>query len=100
MHLAGVGDYSVAEVAALPDPCPLPSQLKKRSLNERERLLYAPMSGESSLRACLPVSCRPAGLLGGLEWAAALSFACCAFPPLATHVAVVMMPCRRGRAAV
>lgn len=26
------------------DPCPLPSQLKKRALNERERLIYAPMA--------------------------------------------------------
>ena len=30
----------------LPDPCPLPDQEKKRrSLNERERFIYAPMSG-------------------------------------------------------
>lgn len=29
----------------LPDPCPLPEQLKKRSLNAKERLIYAPMSG-------------------------------------------------------
>ena len=29
----------------LSDPCPLPSQEKKRSLNQRERLIYAPMSG-------------------------------------------------------
>lgn len=35
----------VAEVAALHDPCPLPDKQKKRGLNERERLLYAPMSG-------------------------------------------------------
>ena len=33
------------EVAALHDPCPLPDKQKKRSLNERERLVYAPMSG-------------------------------------------------------
>lgn len=32
-------------MAALHDPCPLPDKQKKRSLNERERLLYAPMSG-------------------------------------------------------
>eukprot|EP00887_Chlorella_sp_A99_P004810 scaffold4.g4810.t1 len=49
VHLAGVGDYSASDVAALPDPCPLPSQLKKRSLNERERLLYAPMSDVGGL---------------------------------------------------
>ncbi|KAK9820869.1 hypothetical protein WJX81_007795 [Elliptochloris bilobata] len=49
MHLAGVGDYPVAEVSALPDPCPLPGAAKKRSLNERERLLYAPMSDVGGL---------------------------------------------------
>ena len=38
----------VREIAALHDPCPLPDKLKKRSLNERERLLYAPMSGEGA----------------------------------------------------
>ena len=29
----------------LPDPCPLPDKEKKRSLNARERLIYAPLSG-------------------------------------------------------
>ena len=29
----------------MPDPCPFPQQLKKRSLNIKERLVYAPMSG-------------------------------------------------------
>lgn len=27
------------ELDALPDPCPLPDSLKKRGLNEKERLL-------------------------------------------------------------
>ncbi|KAL4425893.1 hypothetical protein ABPG75_009909 [Micractinium tetrahymenae] len=49
VHIAGVGDYPVAEVAALHDPCPLPDKQKKRSLNERERLLYAPMSDVGGL---------------------------------------------------
>lgn len=44
MHLCGVGDVSMAEAAALPDPCPLPDKVKKRSLDGKERLLYAPMS--------------------------------------------------------
>ncbi len=44
VHLAGVGDFDMAEVSSLPDPCPLPGALKRRSLDERERLLYAPMS--------------------------------------------------------
>ena len=44
VHLAGVGDFDMAEVSSLPDPCPLPGAMKRRSLDERERLLYAPMS--------------------------------------------------------
>jgi len=48
-HIAGVGDYRVAEVSAMPDPCPLPSQMKRRALNERERLIYAPMSDVGGL---------------------------------------------------
>ena len=44
VHLAGVGDFALAEVSALPDPCPLPGAIKRRSLDDRERLLYAPMS--------------------------------------------------------
>jgi ribosome biogenesis protein BMS1 len=39
-----VGDHRLASVSALADPCPLPSTLKKRGLNEKEKLLYAPMS--------------------------------------------------------
>ena len=31
------------------DPCPLPSTLKKRGLNERERVLYAPMADVGGL---------------------------------------------------
>ena len=41
----GVGDFQVKEISMLPDPCPLPDKEKKRSLNEKERLLYAPMCG-------------------------------------------------------
>jgi ribosome biogenesis protein BMS1 len=44
VHLAGVGDFSLSDVSVLPDPCPLPGSTKRRSLDERERLLYAPMS--------------------------------------------------------
>ena len=42
---AGVGDFQVADVNFLPDPCALPDAQKKRALNEKERLLYAPMAG-------------------------------------------------------
>ena len=44
MHIAGVGDCEVEEVVALDDPCPPPSAVKKRTLNDRERMIYAPMS--------------------------------------------------------
>lgn len=45
VHIAGLGDMRVHEMSALPDPCPLPTGEKKRNLMEKERLLYAPMSG-------------------------------------------------------
>ncbi|XP_023126979.2 ribosome biogenesis protein BMS1 homolog [Amphiprion ocellaris] len=45
VHIAGVGDFQVSDVNFLPDPCPLPDAQKKRALNEKERLLYAPMAG-------------------------------------------------------
>ena len=41
----GVGDFAVKDISKLPDPCPLPEKEKKRSLNEKEKLLYAPMCG-------------------------------------------------------
>lgn len=42
---SGVGDFTVSDVSFLPDPCALPEQQKKRSLNEKEKLVYAPLSG-------------------------------------------------------
>ncbi|KAG2462109.1 BMS1 protein, partial [Polypterus senegalus] len=45
IHIPGVGDFTVSDLSFLPDPCPLPEEQKKRALNEKERLLYAPMSG-------------------------------------------------------
>ncbi|XP_055613917.1 ribosome biogenesis protein BMS1 homolog [Uranotaenia lowii] len=45
VHIAGLGDMKIEELNSLPDPCPLPSTEKKRNLLEKERLLYAPMSG-------------------------------------------------------
>ena len=41
----GCGDYHLKDISFLPDPCPLPEKEKRRSLNEKERLVYAPMSG-------------------------------------------------------
>lgn len=45
MSVLGVGDFALSDVSFLPDPCPLPDKLKKRSLNEKEKTIYAPLSG-------------------------------------------------------
>uniref|UniRef100_A0A158R696 Bms1-type G domain-containing protein n=1 Tax=Syphacia muris TaxID=451379 RepID=A0A158R696_9BILA len=46
VHVPGLGDLRIKDISALPDPCPLPSKEKiRRSLNEKERLIYAPFSG-------------------------------------------------------
>ncbi|EPB71545.1 AARP2CN domain protein [Ancylostoma ceylanicum] len=45
VHIPGVGDLRVKEVSSIPDPCPLPEQLKRRALNQQERMVYAPFSG-------------------------------------------------------
>ncbi|XP_060097011.1 ribosome biogenesis protein BMS1 homolog [Heteronotia binoei] len=49
IHIPGVGDFTVSDVAFLPDPCALPDRQKKRSLNEKEKLIYAPLSGLGGL---------------------------------------------------
>lgn len=49
VHIAGVGDYNVAGVTGLADPCPLPSAAKKKGLRDKEKLFYAPMSGLGDL---------------------------------------------------
>ncbi|OVA17009.1 Elongation factor [Macleaya cordata] len=49
VHIAGVGDYALAGVTSLADPCPLPSAAKKKGLRDKERLFYAPMSGLGDL---------------------------------------------------
>ncbi|KIY94899.1 putative Ribosome biogeneis protein BMS1 like protein [Monoraphidium neglectum] len=56
MHIAGVGDFSLEELDPLPDPCPLPESAagaaaagRRRTLKERDRLLYAPMSDAGGL---------------------------------------------------
>jgi ribosome biogenesis protein BMS1 len=46
IHIPGVGDFELNDVSFLPDPCPLPNSEKHhRTLDERERLIYAPFSG-------------------------------------------------------
>ncbi|KAM3834706.1 ribosome biogenesis protein BMS1 homolog [Vipera latastei] len=49
VHMAGVGDFTVSDVSFLPDPCALPEHQKKRCLNEKEKLIYAPLSGVGGL---------------------------------------------------
>ncbi|KAK4254819.1 hypothetical protein QN277_007910 [Acacia crassicarpa] len=49
VHIAGVGDHSLAAITLLPDPCPLPSAAKKKGLRDKEKLFYAPMSGLGDL---------------------------------------------------
>ncbi|KAK3021688.1 hypothetical protein RJ639_045780, partial [Escallonia herrerae] len=49
MHIAGVGDYNVAGITGLADPCPLPSAAKRKGLRDKEKLFYAPMSGLGDL---------------------------------------------------
>ncbi|KAL8712526.1 MAG: hypothetical protein Q9220_003374 [cf. Caloplaca sp. 1 TL-2023] len=54
VHVPGVGDLSVSQVEALPDPCPTPfmdqevakatGKSTRRRLDEKQKLLFAPMS--------------------------------------------------------
>jgi ribosome biogenesis protein BMS1 len=46
IHIPGAGDFKIDNVSSLPDPCPLPDSDKKfkRSISEKHRLIYAPMS--------------------------------------------------------
>lgn len=45
VHIPGVGDMRLNAIAALPDPCPFPGREAKRSLNQKERVIYSPFSG-------------------------------------------------------
>ncbi|EGC30096.1 hypothetical protein DICPUDRAFT_158216 [Dictyostelium purpureum] len=42
VHIPGSGDYIMKSITSMPDPCPLPQE-RKKTLNEKERLIYAPM---------------------------------------------------------
>ena len=54
VHVPGVGDLTVSEIEALPDPCPTPyldqaiakatGTSKRRRLGEKQKVLFAPMS--------------------------------------------------------
>ncbi|KAF7636072.1 Bms1-type G domain-containing protein [Meloidogyne graminicola] len=49
VHIPGLGDVIISNISILPDPCPLPEHQKKRTLNEREQIIYAPFSGLGGL---------------------------------------------------
>jgi ribosome biogenesis protein BMS1 len=55
IHIPGAGDFAIESLSALPDPCPLPDADKNgkgrrlRGLNDRQRLIYAPMSDLSGI---------------------------------------------------
>src|SRR5579859_465733 len=56
VHIPGVGDFTVSQTSGLPDPCPSPAavarengttkdgKIKRRSLSDKQKLIYAPMS--------------------------------------------------------
>lgn len=60
VHIPGLGDFTVAKMEALPDPCPTPAMEQaaakatgktgRRRLDEKDRKLYAPMSDRSGLK--------------------------------------------------
>ena len=43
-HLAGVGDFDLASISALSDPCPFPGSGGGRILDDKNRCIHAPMS--------------------------------------------------------
>jgi ribosome biogenesis protein BMS1 len=53
VHLIGVGDFKIDRITVLPDPCPLPERNsetnKRKGLNDKQKLLYAPMSNIGDL---------------------------------------------------
>ena len=49
VHLIGAGDFAMASVDALADPCPLPEK-ERSSLKSKETLLYAPMANVGAVR--------------------------------------------------
>ncbi len=53
LHIPGAGDYAVESITSLPDPCPLPAasgdKTKRRTLNDRQKMIYAPMSDLSGI---------------------------------------------------
>jgi ribosome biogenesis protein BMS1 len=60
VHVPGLGDFSIAAMEALPDPCPTPymdqqvakatGKTGRRRLDEKEKKLHAPMSDKSGMK--------------------------------------------------
>ncbi|KAK7218716.1 hypothetical protein V2G26_006719 [Clonostachys chloroleuca] len=60
IHVPGLGDFTVASMEVLPDPCPTPAmdqaiakltgKTGRRRLDEKEKKLHAPMSDRSGLK--------------------------------------------------
>jgi ribosome biogenesis protein BMS1 len=60
IHIPGLGDFTIASMEVLPDPCPTPAMEQaiakvtgktgRRRLDEKEKRLYAPMSDRSGLK--------------------------------------------------
>ncbi|RDA91668.1 hypothetical protein CP533_0068, partial [Ophiocordyceps camponoti-saundersi (nom. inval.)] len=60
VHVAGLGDFTVASMEVLPDPCPTPAMEQslaklagktgRRRLTEKDKKLHAPMSDRSGLK--------------------------------------------------
>ena len=60
IHVAGLGDFTVADMEVLPDPCPTPSMEQalakitgktgRKRLDEKDKKLHAPMSDRSGLK--------------------------------------------------
>ncbi len=65
----------VQETAELPDPCPLPSSIKRRSLNDKDRLTYAPMADVGGL-----LFDKDAVYIDIPDWKVCSEFAAPAFP--------------------
>ncbi|KAJ1554170.1 Glycoside hydrolase 2 (Mannanase, beta-galactosidase), partial [Nowakowskiella sp. JEL0078] len=49
IHIPGAGDFSIDSLSFLPDPCALPTKVARKNLNEKHKLLYAPMSDVSGI---------------------------------------------------
>ncbi|CRK44838.1 hypothetical protein BN1723_016404 [Verticillium longisporum] len=60
VHIPGLGDFSIANMEVLPDPCPTPAmeqaiakitgKTTRRRLDEKDKKVHAPMSDRSGLR--------------------------------------------------